>query len=492
MEKHRLKPWFISPPILLALFFALVYALIAFVNHYCFRTFALDLGAYTNALYDYSHFRRNDAALFKEVPRNMLSDHFDLFLVIISPLSWIFGQYTLQLVQIIAVLTGGLGVYRYMLFRSNDTRFALLAQLHLYLFFGVFSALSFDYHSNVVAAMLVPFLFLFLEKHQFAKGWAVLAFILICKESMAVMMVSLFLGMLLLYRKDRTVRKQAGWLLLFSVIYFVVVIKMVMPALAPEGKYLHYKYHALGNNYAEALMFIITHPVKAFVLQFVNHLDNPLYDGIKAEFYVFVILSGLPLLLARPAFLLMLVIPVVAKMSYDDPATWSIDSQYSIEFAVILSIGAFSVLQQVGRGKTRMAWAWVLCGLSLAATIRLMDHTVYLHDYNRLRIYQKGHYVRGHDIRAIHHAINSIPADVPVAAQSPLVPHLAYRDKCYQLPIVKDAQYIIASRREPETYPMQRDELFRLLRDSAASGRWEVLEDTEDVTVLRKGLGTRD
>lgn len=489
MGKYR----FNSPPVFLALFFGLIYSLVAFVNHYCFRTFALDLGAYTNALYDYSHFRWNDASLFKEVPRNMLSDHFDLFLVLISPLSLIFGQYTLQLVQIVFILLGGLGVYRYIYFKSNDKRFALLAQLHLYLFFGVFSAISFDYHSNVIAAMLVPFLFLLLEKHQFAKAWGILLLILVCKESMAVMMISLLAGMLLLYRKDKPVQKQVGGLMLFSVLYFIVVIKLAMPAMAPEGKYEHYKYHALGNSYEEAMVFIVTHPVKAFVLQFVNHLDNPLYNGVKAEFYLFVILSGLPLLFAKPSYLLMLVVPVIAKMSYDDPAIWSIDSQYAIEFAAILTIGAFSVLAQVRNAKTRIVWSAVLCSLSLAATIRLMDHTVYLHDYNRLRIYQKGHYIRGHDVQAIHRTINSIPPDASVAAQSPLVPHLAYRDKCYQLPIIKDARYIIASKREPETYPLRKDELLKLLKDLASSGRWEVLEDTDDVTVLgRKGIEARD
>ena len=37
--------------------FGTVYVLISFVNHYNFRTYALDLGAYTNALYKYAHFQ---------------------------------------------------------------------------------------------------------------------------------------------------------------------------------------------------------------------------------------------------------------------------------------------------------------------------------------------------------------------------------------------------------------------------------------------------
>ena len=62
--------------ILTALFVA-IYSLISFVNHYNFRTYALDLGAYTNAIYDYSHFKWNDSTVFKEIQENILADHLD-------------------------------------------------------------------------------------------------------------------------------------------------------------------------------------------------------------------------------------------------------------------------------------------------------------------------------------------------------------------------------------------------------------------------------
>ena len=68
-----------------------LYCLISLVNHYLFKTYTLDLGLYTHALYDYAHFRLSDCSMFKPVPQNLLSDHFDLYLMLLSPLVYIFG-----------------------------------------------------------------------------------------------------------------------------------------------------------------------------------------------------------------------------------------------------------------------------------------------------------------------------------------------------------------------------------------------------------------
>ncbi len=89
---------------LVLFFFGIIYSLISLVNHYCFRTYALDLGAYTNALYDYIHLQWNDSSVFKEVPENLLSDHFDLYLILFSPFIYLFKTYTLLIIQIISVL----------------------------------------------------------------------------------------------------------------------------------------------------------------------------------------------------------------------------------------------------------------------------------------------------------------------------------------------------------------------------------------------------
>jgi uncharacterized membrane protein len=470
----------------LFVFFAIVYALIALVNHYCFRTFALDLGVYTNALYDYAHGQWNDASMFKEIPRNLLSDHLDFTLILLGPISRIFGQYTLQLAQIVFVLFGGLGIYKFLLESNLKSSLALIGVLHFFLFFGIYSALSFDYHSNVLAAMLLPWFLLFLQRNDFLKSALVFILMLMCKESVALWLASVSLVLVFENRKDKRRLIFLFSAFVLSLLYFFIAVKIIMPALSPDKAYGHFKYHVLGADYFDALKNIVFHPIEFLRHLFRNHSGNSNYDWVKTEFYIFIALSGAFVLLLKPTYLLMLLVPIVSKMCYDDPAIWSIDCHYSIEFAPVISIGLFLVLGKLKIVNRQRNLAILASVFSFAVSIRLMDHTVYRHDYNRLRIYQKGHYNRGHNIQIIHQYLKQIPTNARVSAQSPLVSHLAYRDKAYVYPIVKDAEYIVLSRVEPETYPIEKQGLIQGLNDSIASGRWLIIVDLPEISVLKK------
>lgn len=476
-KKHRFAS-------LLALLFFVVYGLLAFVNHYLFKTFALDLGVYTNALYDYGHFQFNDKGVFKPVAENLLSDHFDLFLPLLSPFGYLFGQYTLQLFQILSILAGGIGVYATILKRFDNRKMALLAQLCLYMSFPVFAALSFDYHSNVPAAMLVPFLFYFAEMKRTKAIVITMVAIWLAKETESFWMVFLSLGMAITYRNEPGLKKLFLILSACSLLYFVVILKLVMPALANSGTYDHYKFTALGKNYGEAFVFVVTQPLSFIKILFTNHLGKPEWDYVKTEFLFFFALSGGLFLGMRPAFLLMILPLMVMKLCYDDPAAWSIDTHYSIELAPVLILGLFFIAGDLLKYRYQLIWASFL-GICFC-TFKYMDNTAYWHDYSRVRLYQASHYVKNYDVKVVHQQLKLIPKDAIVAAQTPFVPHLAYRDKCYTLPIVKDATYIIASPSEEAMYPIIREELNKLLSDSLGSGRWQLQYKDTNVLVLRR------
>ena len=147
--------------IILASVFTVVgvlYALISLVNHYLFKTYALDLGLYTHAMYDYTHFRIDDCSMFKAVPQSILSDHFDLYLVILSPLIYVFGSYTLLIVQIVAALLGGWGMYKLIGLYTDDGWMPIFAVATFFFSFGIIQTMAFDYHSNVLTAMILPWL----------------------------------------------------------------------------------------------------------------------------------------------------------------------------------------------------------------------------------------------------------------------------------------------------------------------------------------------
>ncbi len=209
----------------------MIYALISLVNHYCFRTYALDLGAYTNALFDYIHLRWNDSTVFREIPENLLSDHFDLYLILLSPLVLVFKTYTLLIIQIIAVLIGGWGMYKYFNNRfQEDDLLIIVLTISFFLFFGIYSALSFDYHSNVIASMLIPFLFLFIREKAWLKASLMTVLICIGKENMSLWLSFIMLGLMIEYRKDMCVLKNLVLLFIFCLIYFYTITQWVMPA----------------------------------------------------------------------------------------------------------------------------------------------------------------------------------------------------------------------------------------------------------------------
>lgn len=478
-REHR-GAWIVS------IAFAVIYSLIVFFNHYCFRTFALDLGVFTNALYDYSHFQWNDATVFKYQPENLLSDHFDLYLIIFSPLSYLLGQYTLLVVQIVSILIGSWGVYKYLLSKFNDRFLAIAGQVCFCLYFGGFSALSFDYHSNVVAAMLAPWLFYHMHKGQYVKFILLLLFMIIAKETISLWCFCIAAGLMIEYRKDKQRLMILSMAAVFSLGYFLLLVKVIMPALAHSGQYDHFKYSVLGPDINTAFKNIITHPLNTLQSLFVNHSGKPEYNWVKAEFYILSLMSGMLLLFVRPAYLIMLISPIFIKMCNDDSTKWSIDCHYSVEFASIIAIGAFTVIGSLRKQELRKALSWLVCAGAAFATFKVMDNNVFYHDYNRLRFYHSHHYNRGYDLKAVHASFNLIPPDAKVCAQSPILPHLAYRDYCYQIPFVKDADYIIGSKSEPTCYPISEQEFRTLLNDSLKSGRWKAVVNDTNITILKR------
>src|SRR5205823_6001908 len=142
--------------------FTLIYADISLVNHYMLRTYALDLGIYNHSLWSYSVLKWDHCTIMNL--SNILADHFEVYPIILSPLRYIFGTYTLLLVQIAAIIAGGWGVLVYLRHKTQNETLSILGMVHFLLGWGIYSALSFDYHNNVVAAMLVPWFLYYFDK----------------------------------------------------------------------------------------------------------------------------------------------------------------------------------------------------------------------------------------------------------------------------------------------------------------------------------------
>ena len=472
----------ISIPALLFAF-AVIYGLISLVNHYYFRTYTLDLGFYTNALFDYRNLRWNYSQTISEVPSNMLGGHFEPILFLFAPFSFLFGSYTLLLIQMAALLWGGFCVYRY--FKDSNRAVSIGATAFFLGYFSLFAALAFDFHTNVIAAACVPYLFLSVKRGRFAHFAAAFVFMLLCKENISLWLLFICLGLAFEYRKNAVWRKRLLWFAALSLCYFGVLVYGIIPLLSHTGGYAGFLYSSLGRTPHEAIVYMLTHPLGVLKLLFTNTSPYPVYDWDKLEFHILILLTGLPLFLFRPGYLLMLLPLYLQKMLHDQPSLWGVGLHYGVEFAPIMAIGVFEVINGIHKERVKTWAAGLMAVLGLSVTFHTMDSTITFTNKTRIRFYQKAHYTQAYDVKAVHRILREIPADAKVSAQAVFLPHLALRPHIYQFPLVEDAEFIVYSVREGG-YPLTATEFHDQIAAYSNSPEWMVWRKHDGFYVLKK------
>ncbi|WP_400192626.1 DUF2079 domain-containing protein [Hymenobacter sp. B81] len=469
------------------LFFGLCFGLLALVNHRNFRTYAYDLGIYNQALWDYAHLRWNVNSVMRY--NNLLGDHFTPLQLLWSPLYWVFRSYALLVVQIAAALAGGYGAYCLHRLRSGGRQpgaaVALAAQFLS--IWGIYSALAYDYHDNVVAALLLPWLFYLFEKDR--RGAAALLFglLLLSKENVALWLCFVALGLAALHWRNRARLFFALGLAALAGGYFVLVTQVIIPALSEgQGYFYESRYAAVGGSFGGILRTALTRPFYVLGLLFRNHLpQDAAGDYIKLELHLMVLVSGGYALLRRPAYLLMLVPIYAQKLFSGSLLHWGLNYQYSIEFVPIISAAlGHWLLSTAPRPAARLATAAAV--LTLAATIVSLEVRVSKwHDKSASQFYLPRHYRRGFDVGEVHRTLGLIPAEAPVSSSSPLTPHLAFRAYTYPFPYVGNAQYL-ALLRHDNPYPLTEAQFERQLAAYRRSPEWRVRYDRDPLLILER------
>ncbi len=470
------------------LLFAAVYCSISLVNHYLFRTYAWDLGIYNNAAWSYSHFSAKNSFMLPGVT-NLLSDHFELYPFFLSPLRFIFGSYTFLIVQIAAILFGGYGVYRFILYKTKNEIFSLLALIFFFLGWGIYSALEFDYHNNVVAAMFVPWFLLYFDKKNFK--WAAFFFILLLigKENMALWAVFICLGLLVGNIRDKINLKYSAIFGFAALVYFIAMVKWIMPSLGnSQHDYLHFQFSALGKDFGVAIKTILTRPGYTFSLLYKNTNSDKLYDTFKTELHFMVLVSGGFFLLFRPKYLIMLLPIYGQKLFNDAPEKWGLAYQYSIEFIPILSIAAFMGLWWLAKDKK-----WLIPS---ALFITLVSGYFSIHsladrktDWFGAEYYQfwnPSHYKGNYDAKKVNKALDKIPSRASVSTQTDFCPHLAFRDSIFIYPIQKYPVRYMFLCRVVASYPIDMKTHTHNIDSFSKSPLWQTIYDQDQIIIFKR------
>jgi len=439
------------------LLFAVAYSLASILPHILYRTYALDLGMFNHALYNYAHLQPAYFTLSTngtEVP--YLGDHFSPLTMLYAPFYYLFGSYTLLIIQIIAILFGGYSVFEYARFKGINRWLSMVVMIHFFILWAVFGALSFDFHNNVVAAMLVPWFVLQYEKGNLKSALIFFALILMAKENMALWMSFILLGLLMLQKNKFTIKINVTLgLIAFSFIYFLVVVLLVMPAYS-KGIATDQlaRYEILNGSFIDIIKSIFLTPQKYFAVLFE---DTRLigHTGVKSALWFIFLISGGFTLFYKPQYLVM-IIPVIAqKMLSSSPVVWSSVYHYSIELAPVISFGVIAFLARINSGKWKIIF------------LALLIFTSYYYNKDdkgksRIPLFRAEHYKTDLNISEINKALNQIPDNAIISVNSQLAPHLANRDIIRIFPYIKGSEYIVLLK-QGIAYPMQAEEFQKMI-----------------------------
>lgn len=275
---------------------------------------------------------------------------------------------------------------------------------------------------------------------------------------------------------------------LIAVVYFYLSVSVIIPAFSNAGRgYLHFNYAALGMNFKEAFIRLVTDPIYVIKLLWVNHTGEMDAIGIKTELHVVFFLSGGVLLLFRPAWFIMLIPIYAQKLFNDDFTKWGINSHYSIEFAPVLALGAFDVIGNFRKPEKFKLWVGALtAALALYMTISKIDRRVSKWFVKEnVAFYEKSHYVQPFDISEVHEALKLIPDTVSVAASEVLVPHLAFRENIYLYPLGPGTDYIVLLDHDG-TFPLNRQRIQEEIRKLSTSTDWQTVYAKNQLYIFRK------
>ena len=479
---------------LVLLIFAIIFSLISLVNHYLFRTYALDLGVFNHATNSLLHFRRPQFTLGLEgYDISYWGTHFSPVTILYTPFYLIFGSYALLLIQIGIILFGGLGVYRYSAEKLNDPKMSLLILLCFFGMWGIYSALSFDFHNSVIGAMLIPWFILYFKKKDISLSILFFIIIISTQENIALWMIFILAGLIInclvskAYRNDKRLLYFHLSLLSLSVLYFLTVILILMPHSNQQTQQF-YRYSLFGNSFPRIVASIIRDPGTAIKFLFISSSSSEITLGIKGELHIMVLLAGGAFLLYKPHYLIMLIPVYAQKMFSNDPVLWGINMQYSIEFVPIISLCLIDSIASLKLRRNVLIGVLVVVMISTyASNIKTMltRHSIWYNKTNTV-FWQRGHFTSGVDLKEVYSIIKAIPEKVTLSASSPLVPHLCNREKIYHFPVVKDAEYIALLKGSGGVYPLGveklKEETDSLKKDSAFS----TIRENEDIILLKR------
>ncbi len=223
-------------------------------------------------------------------------------------------------------------------------------------------------------------------------------------------------------------------ILLFSVLYFILVTKLMSvygEGVMSDSRYGEYIYDDGG-------LFSVIKSV----------IQNPIYaicQIFKKEKFLFLLqllcpVGFLPIFIKKPEKLILLIPLILVNLMTNYPYQYDIGFQYTFGSGAILFYLSIVNYSELGESRRKV----LLCA-ALSSVI------IFSGGYLSKATYIKDYINMSHQREVIDEAINLVPEDASVAASTFLVANLSEREVIYELETTgQDAEYILVDLRKSE------------------------------------------
>ncbi len=254
---------------------------------------------------------------------------------------------------------------------------------------------------------------------------------------------------------------------------FVFLVYILSPFISPTYRnYGHYSlgYGSIGRNPQEVFVNLLTRPQQLLSAMFTPPIKfTYLFQQLAS--YAFLSLAGFQvwLLLFFEFFTRLANGVMIAK--------WPLHS------FTVSAISGVALIYAAGNLQKKISPRFLGIILLLAALAGDFFFHGPVNSLFKPQFYQQSSWSR-----ADHQILDKIPANVSVAANNSLVPHLSQREEIYLLPDVHQAQYVVADLHDwPNAFtPIDRKEITTLIENLIDSEKYKLIAKIDDTILLQR------
>lgn len=446
--------------------FSVAYAALAVVREVSLQH-SIDLGTYTQLLYNVSHGHFPPFNTLKGMVA--WGDHAHFILVLFVPLYWLSpNQYAPLALQVAAVTTAGWPLFQVAQRRGRSLLFSSAVLLAYLLFFGVQYALSFDFHANTLTAAAFAWTLYAFEFRRWPLYWLTVSLGLLTREDAPTLYAAWALWLWLAYQRRWWRAALVTWLI--SVGYFLLVGYLIMPRWTPGGTPLAYfDIPDAARGPLEVSWWLLRNPVTVWQNMVATTAARETMRHLFQSFGWLPLLSPFTYVTAAPNFL--------GRFLSGEEQRYLMDGHYGVSLASLLAYGsilATATAARLASALNRWLHYWWISRLvpAAAAGILLLGTlgSSWASPQLPLRRLLAGR-LAADEIAAVADRAAlaarlraAIPIQESVSASAGLVPALAGRPAIYLFPEPRDRAprwYVLSN--QANFWPLERGEVSRAI-----------------------------